>query len=223
MRAQYRWAYATYTLLPKWGKISAKKEGGFILRHGRIIRILRYIHNIITRNMHIAQGMPRACRAGGASAARNGHRGQVGGVSAAQSAPCMTKKMEAKSEREWPPAPLPHQLVCVCVCMCVCVCVCVCVSDTRRELLRSTCRGSTEGGRVVGHLHFAAKHKHRSQTPPTGRDAGGMTASGNRPRSVKKARPVLKLFSTCLIHDTLATRVHVQELQTGSSGPRGGV
>ena len=34
-----------------------------------------------TRNMHIAQGMSRARRAGGASAARNGHRGQVGGVS----------------------------------------------------------------------------------------------------------------------------------------------
>ena len=32
--------------------------------------------------MHIAQGMPRAHRAGGASAARNGHRGRLGGVSA---------------------------------------------------------------------------------------------------------------------------------------------
>ena len=47
---------------------------------------------------------------GGASAARNGHRGRVGGVSAAQSTPCMIKKTEAKSEREWPPAPLPRQL-----------------------------------------------------------------------------------------------------------------
>ena len=35
------------------------------------------MHNII------AQGMPRARRAGGASPARNGHRGRVGGVSAA--------------------------------------------------------------------------------------------------------------------------------------------
>ena len=34
-----------------------------------------------TRNMHIAQGMPRIRQAGGASAARNGHRGRVGGVS----------------------------------------------------------------------------------------------------------------------------------------------
>ena len=31
--------------------------------------------------MYIAQGMPRARRAVGASAARNGHRGRVGGVS----------------------------------------------------------------------------------------------------------------------------------------------
>ena len=53
----------------------------------------------------------RGGRAGGASAARNGHRGQVGGVSAAQSAPCTIKKTEAKSEREWPPAPLPHVTV----------------------------------------------------------------------------------------------------------------
>ena len=38
-------AYATYTLLPIHvsGKISAKKGGGLILRHRRIIRILRYL------------------------------------------------------------------------------------------------------------------------------------------------------------------------------------
>ena len=52
----------------------------------------------------------RGGRAGGASAARNGHRGRVGGVSAAQSALCTIKKTEAKSEREWPPALLPRQL-----------------------------------------------------------------------------------------------------------------
>ena len=38
-------------------------------------------------------------------------------------------------------------------------------------------------GRVVGHVHVQS----RSQTPPTGRD-GRMTASGNRPRSAKKAK-----------------------------------
>ena len=32
-----------YYLCTKSGKISAKKGGGLILRHGRIIRILRYI------------------------------------------------------------------------------------------------------------------------------------------------------------------------------------
>ena len=40
-----RWAYATYTLLPmhEIGQISMKNGSGLILRHGRIIRILRYI------------------------------------------------------------------------------------------------------------------------------------------------------------------------------------
>ena len=44
--------------------------------HGFKISCIRNMHNI-------AQGMPRARRAGGASAACNGHKGRVGGVSAA--------------------------------------------------------------------------------------------------------------------------------------------
>ena len=35
--------------------------------------------NHFCMNMYIAQGMPRTRRAGGASAARDGHRGRVGG------------------------------------------------------------------------------------------------------------------------------------------------
>ena len=33
-----------YYLYKKSGKISTKKGGGLIIRHGRIIRILRYCH-----------------------------------------------------------------------------------------------------------------------------------------------------------------------------------
>ena len=42
VRAQYRWAYATSTLLPlqEIGKNQHEKGGGLIIRHGRIIRIL---------------------------------------------------------------------------------------------------------------------------------------------------------------------------------------
>ena len=45
VRAQYRWANATYTLLPvqEIGQNQHEKGGGLIIRHGRIIRILRYI------------------------------------------------------------------------------------------------------------------------------------------------------------------------------------
>ena len=41
-----RWAYATYTLLPmhEIGQNQHEKGGGLILRHGCIIRILRYDH-----------------------------------------------------------------------------------------------------------------------------------------------------------------------------------
>ena len=64
-----------------------------------------------------------------------------------------------------------------------------------------------KGGRVVGHVHVATKHKHCSQTTPTGRDSR-MTASGNRPRSVRKAKTSsqtifymldtrIQLFYTC--------------------------
>ena len=42
VRAQYRWAYATYTLLPvqEIGQNQHEKGGGLIIRHGHIIRIL---------------------------------------------------------------------------------------------------------------------------------------------------------------------------------------
>ena len=36
-----------YYRYKKSGKISRKKGGGLIIRHGRIIRILRYIYNYI--------------------------------------------------------------------------------------------------------------------------------------------------------------------------------
>ena len=52
-------------------------------------------------------------------------------------------------------------------------------------------------GRVVGHVHVG------SQTPPTGRD-GRMTASGNRPRSAKKAKT-----SSQAIFDTLDTQIQL--------------
>ena len=44
MCAQYRWAYATSTLLPlqEIGQNQHEKGGGLIIRHGRIIHILRY-------------------------------------------------------------------------------------------------------------------------------------------------------------------------------------
>ena len=56
---------------------------------------------MITRNMHIAQGMPRARRAGGASAARNGHRGRVGGVSAASRGGGTELEAKAEARASW--------------------------------------------------------------------------------------------------------------------------
>ena len=43
VRAQYRWAYATRIPMHLIGENNVKKGGGLILRHGHIIRILRYI------------------------------------------------------------------------------------------------------------------------------------------------------------------------------------
>ena len=89
-------------------------------------------------------------------------------------------------------------------------------------------------GRVVGHVHVAiflqniAGGLAARLLPPATRLHGRMTASGNRPRSVKRPRPVLKLFSARLIHEynssALATRVYVQELQysTTNRPTRGG-
>ena len=54
-----------------------------------------------------------------------------------------------------------------------------------------------------------------------------MTASGNRPRSAKKAKTssqtILYMLDTQIHSSTLATRVHVQELQyrKPASGQRG--
>ena len=93
--------------------------------------------------------------------------------------------------------------------------------------------------RVVGHVHVAIFCKtqqvvsqpdssHRPRDYTVGERAESL-ASGYRPRSVKKAyKPVLKLFSTHLIHEysssthaTRVTRARSAVPQTVSSGPRG--
>ena len=76
-------------------------------------------------------------------------------------------------------------------------------------------------GRVVGRTCCKTLQVARSQTPPTCRD-GRMTASGNRPRSAKKAKTSsqtifymldtqIQLFYTC--NKRTRIYIHVQELQ----------
>ena len=106
----------------------------------------------------------------------------------------------------------------------------------RRELLRLTCRGSTEGWkscwpRTCCHFLQQVVSQPDSSHWPRDYTAGTRTellASGNRPRSVKKAKTSSQtIFYTLdtrvqLLY-TCNTRTHARTAvpQTGSSGPWG--